>query len=183
MFNFIKNLFRSEKQEPTATDTAQEIKINLDLASSARYYKAAPFEREADKPKAKRKPSNKPRKPSAKMSAKTSYNESTSPNVGQNTSGDFATSMIVAQATDNAALGILVGGDPMGAIVGASMAHHNETHHIQHTDYSADSAISTESTTHYNDHTPSYDSSPSYDNSSYSDSTSYDSSSSGGGDW
>jgi hypothetical protein len=162
MFNFIKNLFRSKKQEPTATGKGQEIKINLDLASSARYYKAAPFEREADKPKAKRKPSNKPRKPSAKMSANNTYNESVSTSEGQSTSGDFAI---------------------MGSIVGASMVHHDETHHIQHTDYSADSAMSTESTTHYNDHTPSYDSSTSYDNSSYSDSTSYDSSSSSVGDW
>lgn len=175
MFSFIKNLFRSKKNEENCECGHCETNIGSEAAVTV----PTP----TPKPKAKRKPSGKRSNKPAKMSAKTSYNESTSPNVGQNTNGDFATSMIVAQATDNAALGMVVGGNPLGAIIGASMADHSETHHIQHTDYSADSAMSTDTTTHYSDHTPSYDSSPSYDTTSYSDSTSFDSSSSGGGDW
>jgi hypothetical protein len=176
MFSFIKGLFRSKKNEESCECGHCDTNIGSEASVTVT---------PTPKPKAKqkRKPSGKRSNTPAKMSAKTSYNESTSPNVGQNTSGDFATSMIVAQATDNAAVGFLVGGDPLGAVIGASMADHSETHHIQYTDYSADSAMSTETTTHYHDHTPSYDSSPSYDTTSYSDSTSYDSSSSDGGDW
>lgn len=37
---------------------------------------------------------------------------------------DFATSMVVAAATDNAALGYLAGGNLLGAMIGSSMAHH-----------------------------------------------------------
>jgi hypothetical protein len=168
MFDFIKNLFRSKKQEPeTSIDACMCGHCDSNIGSEA----AVTVPTESKRmPKGKRKrasspknwPNGKRRKPSAKMSANNTYNETVSTSEGQSTSGDFAI---------------------MGAIVGASMAHHDETHHIQHTDYSADSAISVESTTHYNDHTPSYDSSPSYDNSSYSDSTSYDSSSSSVGDW
>jgi hypothetical protein len=190
MLNFIKNLFRSKKQEPeTAIDDCMCGHCDSNIGSEAAV--TVPTEPK-QLPKGKRKrasspknwPNGKRRKPSGKMSAKNTYNESVSPSVGQNTSGDFATSMIVAQATDNAGLGMLVGGDPLGAIIGASLADHGETHHIQHTEFSADSAVSFDTTTHYHDHTPSYDSSPSSDNSSYSDSTSYDSSSSsGGGDW
>lgn len=179
MFNFIKGLFRSKKNEESCEcghcDTTIGSEASVTVTPTPK-----------PKPKAKRKPrpstANRSNKP-VKMSAKTSLNESTSPNVGQNTSGDFATSMIVAQATDNAAIGFLVGGDPMGAIVGASIADHSETHHRQHQEFSADLSMCDSTTTHYSDHTPSYDSSPSYDTTSYGDSTSYDSSSSGGGDW
>jgi len=181
MLNFIKNLFRSKKQEPkTAIDDCMCGHCESNIGSEAAVTVPTEPKTEVRKGKGKRKPGGTVGPPAGKMSAKNTYNESTSPGVGQNTSGDFATSMIVAQVTDSAGLGMLVGGDPLGAIVGASMADYSETHHIQHTDYSADSAVSTESTTHYNDHLPSYDSSPSYDNSSYSDSTSFDS---GGGDW
>lgn len=44
--------------------------------------------------------------------------------------GDFVTSMLVAQATDSALLGTVVGGDPVGAIIGDMM---NDT---SSTDYS-----------------------------------------------
>jgi hypothetical protein len=175
MINFIKNLFRSKKQEQPHDCDCGHCENNLGTEASVTVIETTVVSPELKRmPKGKRTPGSEPRKSSGKMSAKNTYNESTSPPVGQNTSGDFATSMIVAQATDSAALGMLAGGDPLGAIVGASMTDHSETHHIQHTDYSADSAISTDTTTHYSDHTPSYD------NSSYSDSTSFDSS---GGDW
>lgn len=169
MFNFIKGLFRSKKNE----ESCECGHCDTNIGSEASVIVTPTPE---PKPKATRKPSGKRSNKPAKMSAKTSLNESTSPNVGQNTSGDFATSMIVAQATDDAAIGFLVGGDPIGAVIGASMADHSETHHRQHQEFSADLSMCDSTMTHYSDHTPSYDSSPSYD------STSYDSTSSGGDD-
>lgn len=69
---------------------------------------------------------------------------------------DFLTSMMVAQATDSAALGMLMGGDVGGAIIGDML--------------------------NTNDSTPSYDSGSSNDSSFGSDSTSsFDSSSDSGG--
>ena len=54
--------------------------------------------------------------------------------------GDFVTSMLVAQATDSALLGTVVGGDPIGAIVGDMMNDSDETKHhdfeTSSTDYS-----------------------------------------------
>jgi hypothetical protein len=79
--------------------------------------------------------------------------------------GDFVTSMLVAQATDSALLGSVVGGDPLGAIVG-DMLNDSDSH--TSTDYS---------------NSPSHDSSDyssSSDSWSSSDSSSFDSSSS---DW
>jgi hypothetical protein len=81
--------------------------------------------------------------------------------------GDFVTSMLVAQATDSALLGTVVGGDPVGAIIGDMM---NDTEETKRHDFDT---ISTD----YSD-SPSNDSSWDTTNSS-SDWSSSDSSS----DW
>jgi hypothetical protein len=86
--------------------------------------------------------------------AETRYVESS--NYNNQNNADFLTSMMVAQATDSAALGILMGGDVGGAIIGDML--------------------------NTNDSTPSYDSGSSNDSSFGSDSTSsFDSSSDSGG--
>jgi hypothetical protein len=79
--------------------------------------------------------------------------------------GDFVTSMLVAQATGWALLGSVVGGDPLGAIVG-DMLNDSDSH--TSTDYSSSSSHD------------SSDYSSSSDSWSSSDSSSFDSSSS---DW
>jgi hypothetical protein len=86
--------------------------------------------------------------------------------------GDFVTSMLVAQATDSALLGSVVGGDPVGAIVGDML---NDSDSKTSTDYS-------DSPSHDSswDTTDSTDYSSSSDSWSSSDSSSFDSSSS---DW
>jgi hypothetical protein len=77
-------------------------------------------------------------------------------NYNNQNNADFLTSMMVAQETDSAALGVLMGGDVGGAIIGDML--------------------------NTNDSTPSYDSGSSNDSSFGSDSTSsFDSSSDSGG--
>jgi hypothetical protein len=86
--------------------------------------------------------------------------------------GDFVTSMLVAQATDSALLGSVVGGDPVGAIVGDMLNDSDSKTSIDYSDSpSHDSSWDTTDSTDY---------SSSSDSWSSSDSSSFDSSSS---DW
>ncbi len=114
---------------------------------------------------------NRPTNPQSKTKIESS--QSVSPDDG------FLTSMLVAQATDSALIGMVVGGNPIGAMIGDSLNDNDDNtttknHHLfddysshNHSDYSS------------SDYNSSHDSS---DSSSYdsSDSSSYDSSSSSG---
>lgn len=88
--------------------------------------------------------------------------------------GDFLTSMLVAEVTDSALLGTIVGGDPLGAMVG-DMLNHDDDH----------------SSTDFNDspsHDDSWDTTDSTDYSSdndwsSSDSSDWSSSDSSSSDW
>lgn len=40
----------------------------------------------------------------------------------EDSGGDFLTSALVAGATDSAAIGALIGGDPLGAVIGAGLS-------------------------------------------------------------
>lgn len=96
-----------------------------------------------------------------------SSREETKTTTSSNSDDGFLTSMMVAQATDSALLGMAIGGNPLGAMIGDSL-NDSDSYHSSH-----DSFDDTSSSNH--DSSPSYDSS---DYSSSSDSTSYDSSSS-----
>ena len=79
--------------------------------------------------------------------------------------GDFLTSMLVAEVTDSALLGTMVGGDPLGAMVGDMMNSDDDSH----SSFDHDSSY--------------YDSSFDNDSSSSSDSSDYSSSDSSSSDW
>lgn len=79
---------------------------------------------------------------------------------------DFLTSMIVAEATDSALIGMAVGGDPIGAMIGDSL-NDDDNKRFMEVD---DSPV-------YESHSTDFSDSPSHDSSwDSSDSTSYDSS-------
>ncbi len=116
---------------------------------------------------------NRPTNPQSKTKIESS--QSVSPDDG------FLTSMLVAQATDSALIGMVVGGNPIGAMIGDSLNDSDDNtttknHHLfddysshNHSDYSSSDS---------SDYNSSHDSGSSYDS---SDSSSYDSSSSS--DW
>lgn len=114
------------------------------------------------------------------------YNE---PTKQKDDSGDFLTSMVIAQATDSTLMGALVGGDILGAMVGDSLNDSDSNHSgtgvldggFGGGDYSGGGAGGSwdDSSSSSNDN--SYDSSSSYD-SSYDSSSSYDSDSSSSSD-
>ncbi len=93
-----------------------------------------------------------------------------SPSTSSSSDDGFVTSMLVAQATDSAMLGTIIGGNPLGAMIGDSL-NDNDTKPknleiFDSTDYSSPSDSS------------SYDSGSSYDSSS-----SFDSSDSSSSSW
>ena len=94
-----------------------------------------------------------------------------------NSSEDFAMSMIVAQMTDSALLGYVAGGSLTGAMIGDSLNDSDNTS----TDSNDNKSYESDSNdySHSNDST-SYDSGSSYDSDS---SSSYDSGSSSSSDW
>lgn len=82
----------------------------------------------------------------------------------------FLTSMLVAQATDSTLMGTIIGGNPVGAIIGDSLNNSDDNttkHHNSIDDYSSNN------NSYHNDHSD-YSSS---DSSSYDSGSSYDSSS------
>jgi len=96
-------------------------------------------------------------------------------NTPQN-SGDFFLSLMAAQATDSAALGMVIGGDPAGAMIGDMLSDSNHSSNDSH-DYSSPSHDYSPSNDDYS--SPSNDSwSSSNDWSSSSDSSSFGSDSS-----
>lgn len=79
---------------------------------------------------------------------------------------DFLTSVIVAEATDSALIGMAVGGDPIGAMIGDSLNDDDNKRFMEVDD-----------TPVYEHHSTDFSDSPSHDSSwDTSDSTSYDSS-------
>lgn len=89
--------------------------------------------------------------------------------------GDFLTSMLVAQMSDSAILGTIVGGDPVGAIVG-DMLNDSDSSKSSSDDHGSSHSSGFDD---FRSSHSSYDDSPSYDyGSSSSDSSSWDSGSS-----
>lgn len=87
---------------------------------------------------------------------------------------DLATSMLVAQLTDNAALGYAAGGSVAGALLGAAIAESESSDPVPEPTYTPREEVTytAPAPTHTRcDDTPSYSPS-SYDSSSYSDSSS-----------
>ena len=83
--------------------------------------------------------------------------------VNQTGNPDFVTSMLIANATDSALIGTVIGGDPVGAIIGDLMNDsnsHNDSNYSSHSDYSSYSSDSSS----YSSDSSSYSS----DSSSYS---------------
>ena len=97
----------------------------------------------------------------------------------ENNSGDFLTSMMVAQATDSALLGTIVGGDPVGAMIGDAL---NDSDNNSSHDFGNGGDFGGGGASGDWDNSPSYNSNDSYDSSSsydsYDSSSSFDSSSS-----
>jgi hypothetical protein len=85
---------------------------------------------------------------------------------------DFLISMAVANATDSALLGMAVGGDPVGAIIGDSLNDNDSNH--SHTDHSSSDYSSSDSSSDYSssDYSSS-DSSSDYSSSDSSSSSDY----------
>jgi hypothetical protein len=96
----------------------------------------------------------------------TRYVSSSENNPTTQNNGDFFLSMLAAEATDSAALGMMIGGDPAGAIIGDMLSDSNHSSN----DYGSSS----------ND---SWSSNNDYGSSSSDSSSSFDSSSSSSGDW
>ena len=96
----------------------------------------------------------------------------------EDNSGDFLTSMMVAQATDSALLGTIVGGDPIGAMIGDSLndSDNNSSHDSFGNGGDFGGGGASGDWDNSSSYDSSYDSSSSYD--SYDSSSSFDSSSS-----
>ena len=83
--------------------------------------------------------------------------------------GDFFTSMLVAQATDSAILGTVIGGDPVGAIIGDMLndsdsdSKHSLFDNSSNNDYDYDSSSSSYDYGSSSDSSSSWDSGSSFD--------------------
>lgn len=84
---------------------------------------------------------------------------------------DFLVSMAVANATDSALLGMAVGGDPVGAIIGDSLNDDDSNH--SHTDNSSSDYSSSDSSSYSSSDYSSSDSSSDYSSSDSSSSSDY----------
>jgi hypothetical protein len=142
MIQFIKNLFSRKK-----TETAQQIEA---IESAIKKEK-----RETEEPLLKRTP----KKDSYKTStnSRPSYSDRSSNSYQENTP-DFLTSMVIANATDSALMGTLIGGDPVGAIVGDMM--NDSDGHSSHFSYdtSSDSSSYSSDSSSYSSDSSSYSS-------------------------
>jgi hypothetical protein len=145
MIQFIKNLFNRKKTETTQPVDAIESAIKKE-------------KKETEELLLKRTP----KKDSYKTStnSRPSYSDRSSNSYQENTP-DFLTSMVIANATDSAVIGTLIGGDPVGAMIGDMM--NDSDSHSSHSSYSEDSSSS-----YSNDNYSSDSSSYSSDSSSYS---------------
>lgn len=118
----------------------------------------------------------------------TRYVSSSDNNPTTQNNGDFFLSLLAAEATDSAALGMVIGGDPAGAIIGdmLSDSNHSNDYGSPSHDYSSSnddyssSSSSNDSWSSSNDWSSSSDSSSFGSDSSSSDSSSSFSSDSGG---
>jgi hypothetical protein len=150
MIQFIKNLFSRKKTETTQPVDAIESAIKKE-------------KKETEELLLKRTPKKDLYK--TPTNSRPSYSDRSSNSYQENTP-DFLTSMVIANATDSAVIGTLIGGDPVGAIVGDMM--NDSDGHSSHFSYDTSS---------YSSYSYSSDSSSySSDSSSYSsDSSSYSS--------
>ncbi len=91
--------------------------------------------------------------------------------------GDFFLSLLAAEATDSAAIGMAIGGDPAGAVIGEML---NDNHSSNDTN---DYNTPTSNNDYGSSSNDSWSSSNDYGSSSSDSSSSFDSSSSSSGDW
>lgn len=111
IFKFLKGLFTRKKQE-TKPETTKPIETGNELINRKLDFKSG-YERS----RPKETPSY--RRPNTGYSNKSRQDDDSS----------FLTSMVIANATDSTILGTVLGGDPVGAVLGDMMNSSDDHHH------------------------------------------------------
>ena len=159
MLKFIKNLFSRKKTENSQPIETIESAIKKSTWTSPGVTgKVTSNEIKSQSYKKPQKETRSYRRPASE--SKSIYSTTT-----QENNSDFLTSMMIANATDSALMGTLIGGDPLGAMVGDMM--NDSDSHSSHSSYSNDSYSNDSSSNDSNYSNDSY-SSDSYSNDSFS---------------